>query len=678
VTNRLAGETSPYLLQHADNPVDWYPWGDEALARAKAGDRPILLSVGYAACHWCHVMAHESFEDDETAAVMNRDFVNVKVDREERPDIDAIYMNAVQAMTGQGGWPMTVFLTPDGAPFFAGTYYPKAPMHGLPAFRQVLGAVAQAWRERRGGVVAQGRKVVDHIEQATRMTGTTDPLSPTILDNAFDTLRDAFDPEWGGFGGAPKFPQPMTLEFCLRQAAKGRKGALELVTRTLDRMLTGGIYDQLGGGFHRYATDGRWLVPHFEKMLYDNGQLVRLYTHAWQVTGQGAYRRVVAETVGYLLRELRHPDGGFFSSQDADSEGVEGKFFVWSYDELTELAGPAVASWFGALPEGNWEGSNILWTPRRPGLVAEPLGLSEAELMLQVNESRRVLFEAREQRIHPAIDDKVLAGWNGLAIAGLAEAGRVFGEPAWIEAAAAAASFVLTTMRTPGGRLARAWREGRVGGPGYLDDYALMASACVTLYETTHEVDWLRRARELADDMLRLFRDPGGDGFFQTGADSEQLIIRSRELIDNAVPAGNSVAAEVLGRLVHLAPGPDDEDAAASALRLVAPAMERAPTGFGHALGALDLHLGPVLEVAIVGEQGPARATLVEQVTDRFLPNSVLAVAAPGDLDAATGLIPLLRDRPLREGGATAYVCEQFVCQQPVTTPEDLAAQLDG
>jgi uncharacterized protein YyaL (SSP411 family) len=675
--NRLIDETSPYLLQHAHNPVDWYPWGDEALARAKAEDKPILLSVGYAACHWCHVMEHESFEDPGTAAQMNADFVSIKVDREERPDIDGIYMDAVQAMSGHGGWPMTVFLTPDGAPFFAGTYYPKQDMQGMPSFRRVLGAVASAWKQRRADVLAQGQQVVAHIEQSSRLAGTVDPLTPTIVGNAWDTLRTAFDAEWGGFGGAPKFPQPMTLELLLRLHARGEKGALAMVTRTCDRMLTGGIYDQLGGGFHRYATDGRWLIPHFEKMLYDNAQLIRLYARAWQVTRQPAYRRVVAETVAYLIRELRHPDGGFFSSQDADSEGVEGKFFVWSFDELAELASPAVAAWFGALPEGNWEGHNILWTPRSPAAVAEPFGISAEELMVQVNEGRRALFEAREQRVHPATDDKVLAGWNGLAIAGLAEAGRIFGEPAWVGAAIAAAELVLGTMRGPGGRLHRAWRDGRLGGPGYIDDYALMAEACLTLYETTFEPRWLDEARGLADDMVRLFADPDGDGFFQTGSDAEQLVVRPKELFDNAVPSGNSVAAGVLGRLAHLAGTPEDTAVAESALRLVAQLMERAPTGFGHALGALDFHLGPVMEVAIVGRPGDAdTAAMLEQVTERYLPNAVVALAAPDDV-AAAERVPLLRDRPQLDGKATAYVCEHFVCQRPVNDPAALAEQLE-
>jgi uncharacterized protein YyaL (SSP411 family) len=678
--NRLINETSPYLLQHAYNPVDWHPWGPEALELAKATDRPILLSVGYAACHWCHVMEKESFEDPATAEVMNRDFVPVKVDREERPDIDGIYMDAVQAMTGQGGWPMTVFLTPDGAPFYAGTYFPDTDRHGMPSFRRVLDAVASAWRDRHHDLVAQGRQVVTHIQRSTRLAAPEEPLDPArqagILRVAFDTLQQAFDPEWGGFGRAPKFPQPMTLEFVLRCHARGWDGALEMVTRTLDRMLTGGIYDQLGGGFHRYATDGRWLVPHFEKMLYDNAQLVRLYTHAWQVTGAGRYRRVVAETVAYLLRELRHGQGGFFSSQDADSEGVEGRFFVWSHEELVRLAGPAVAAWYGAVPEGNWEGSNILWTPRDPATVAAEAGIGAEELSEQVEAGRRRLFEAREARVHPGTDDKVLAAWNGLAVTALAEAGRVFGQPDWVRAAVRAAEFVLGSMRAEAGRLHRAWRDGRLGGPGYLDDYALMADACLTLYETTFELRWLAEARLLADELRRLFADPEQGGFFQTGADAEQLVVRPKELFDNAVPAGNSVAADVLQRLARLAGDSSDEAAALGALRPLAELMERAPTGFGHALGALETYEAGLREVAVLGDPGAADTrALVDQVWSAYLPNKVLAVAAPGD-QAAAERVPLLRDRPLLDGRATAYVCEHFVCQRPVTDPDALAGQL--
>jgi uncharacterized protein len=675
--NRLAQETSPYLLQHADNPVDWYPWGSEALKRAQGEDKPILLSVGYAACHWCHVMAHESFEDPETAALMNQHFVNVKVDREERPDVDAVYMNAVQAMTGQGGWPMTVVLTPEGEPFFAGTYFPNTDRLGMPSFRKVLLAVADAWRERREDARQQGRQVAQHIAmQANAASGAAGELDEGVLRQAFEGIQRSFDPQWGGFAPAPKFPQPMTLEFLLRCHLRGWQGALGMVQLTLDRMATGGIFDQLGGGFHRYSTDHRWLVPHFEKMLYDNAQLIRLCARAWQVTGAERYAEVARRTAGYLLRDLRHADGGFFSSQDADSEGVEGKFFVWSFQELSEVAGEPVARWFGATPEGNWEGTNVLWTPRAPETVAGELRMEVGELERAVLDGRARLFEHRETgRVHPATDDKVLAAWNGLAIAALAEAGRVLPQPGWVEAASTAAEFVLDEMRTEGGRLCRAWREGRLGGPGYLDDYACMAEACLTLYETTFEPRWLRAAVELADGMLALFADPRG-GFYQTGSDAELLVVRPKELFDNAVPAGSSVAADVLLRLGRLLGEQRYETAALGALRSVAELLARAPTGFGYALGVADFALSRVREVAIVGDPAAEdTAALLAEVRGAYRPNQVVALATPGDRDALAA-VPLLAERPTLDGHATAYVCEHFACQQPVTEPEALAAQL--
>jgi uncharacterized protein len=676
--NRLAGETSPYLLQHAWNPVDWYPWGPDALERAGAEDKPILLSIGYAACHWCHVMAHESFEDAETAALMNQHFVCVKVDREERPDLDGIYMDAVQAMTGQGGWPMTVFLTPEGAPFYAGTYFPKLERPGLPSFSRVLLAVADAWERRREDARRQGAQLVELIAAQATLPGAGGDGQPdeAVLREAFEGLRRSFDASWGGFGPAPKFPQPMTLELLLRCHLRGFDGALDMATLTLDRMAAGGIFDQLGGGFHRYSTDGRWLVPHFEKMLYDNAQLVRVYLHAWQLTGRARYREVAARTADYLLRELRHPDGGFFSSQDADSEGVEGRFFVWDHDELVRVGGEPAARWFGASPRGNWEGTNVLWTPQPAAVVAEQAGISVEELERAVTDARARLFQAREVRVHPATDDKVLAAWNGLAISALAEAGRILGEPRYVDAAVTAAEFVLAALRGPDGRLLRSWRDGRQGGPGYLDDHACMAEACLTLYETTFELRWLREAKRLAAALLELFADPGGDGLYQTGSDAEPLVVRPRELFDNAVPAGSSVAADVLQRLGRLTGEQGWERSGLAALRPVLGVVARAPTGFGHALGAVDFALGRVREVAIVGEPGADdTGALLAQVWGTYQPNRVLAMAAPGDRDAAAE-VPLLADRTTLGGRATAYVCEHFVCQLPVTEPEELAAQL--
>jgi uncharacterized protein YyaL (SSP411 family) len=676
--NRLADETSPYLLQHAWNPVDWYPWGPEALARARAEDKPILLSVGYAACHWCHVMAHESFEDADTAALMNEHFVCVKVDREERPDLDGIYMDAVQAMTGQGGWPMTVFLTPEGGPFYAGTYFPKLDRVGLPSFRRVLLAVADAWAGRREDARRQGAKLVELIASQAAPPGAEGDGQPddTVLQEAFEGLRRAFDATWGGFGPAPKFPQPMTLELLLRCHLRGFDGALDMAALTLDRMAAGGIFDQLGGGFHRYSTDGRWLVPHFEKMLYDNAQLVRVYTHAWQLTGADRYRRVAARTADYLLRELRHRDGGFFSSQDADSEGVEGRFFVWDHDQLVRVAGEPVASWLGATPTGNWEGTNVLWTPRPVATVAQEAGLSAGDLERQIADALPRLLEAREARVRPATDDKVLAAWNGLAISALAEAGRTFGERRYLDAALAAAEFVLGALRGPDGRLLRSWRDGRRGGPGFLDDYACMAEASLTLYETTFDLRWLREAKRLAAALLQLFADPDGDGFYQTGSDAEPLVVRPRELFDNAVPAGSSVAADVLQRLGRLTGEQAWERSGLAALRPVLGVVARAPTGFGHALGAVDFALSRVREVAIVGEPGADDTdAMLATVWRTYQPNRVVALAAPGDRDAVAE-VPLLADRTALGGRATAYVCEHFVCKLPVTEPQELAAQL--
>ncbi|HYG71138.1 MAG TPA: thioredoxin domain-containing protein [Actinomycetota bacterium] len=677
MANRLAEETSPYLLQHADNPVDWYPWGDEALERARIEDKPILLSIGYAACHWCHVMERESFEDEATAGLMNEHFVSIKVDREERPDLDAIYMDAVQAMTGHGGWPLTAFLTPDGKPFYAGTYFPDEDRHGMPAFRKVLTAIAQTWRDRRGELEEQSSRIVGAISRTSELAGSDETLSDEVLQQAASSLARAFDRTWGGFGGAPKFPQPMTLEFLLRRHLRGAPDALDMVTITLDRMAYGGMNDQVGGGFHRYSTDARWHVPHFEKMLYDNALLVRSYVHAFQVTGNERYRRVVAETCDYLLREMRHPDGGFFSSQDADSEGVEGRFFVWSWDELVEIGSEAVATAFGATPSGNWEGANVLWRPVPLAAIADEMEIEEPQLAADLDRARAELFARREGRVRPGTDDKVLAAWNGMAIAALAEAGRVLREPRYVEAAVAAADFVLTSLRREDGRLLRSWRDGRAGRPGYADDHALMADACLVLFETTFEVRWFEQARTLADELIRLFHDTDRGGFFQTGSDAESLVIRPKELYDNAVPSGNSVAADVLQRLAHLTGEAEYERVGVSALRLVRDALPQAPTGFGHALCALDLYLDTVKEVAIVGDPASSetRALLDEVLVRRFLPNHVLAVAPSPD-SAAASTVTLLEGRPQLDGKPTAYVCERFACQLPVSTPEDLEAQL--
>jgi uncharacterized protein YyaL (SSP411 family) len=677
-TNRLAGETSPYLLQHARNPVDWFPWGAEALAKAEAEDKPILLSIGYAACHWCHVMERESFEDEATAFLMNEHFVSIKVDREERPDLDSVYMDAVQAMTGGGGWPLTAFLTPDGRPFYAGTYFPPEPRHGLPAFGQVLTGVAEAWRDRREELLAQGSRVTEAIARAGRGDGFSEPPSEATAREALSRLEAAFDERWGGFGSAPKFPQPATLEFVLRRAIRGDARALAIVTTTLDRLADGGIRDQVGGGFARYATDRAWHVPHFEKMLPDNAQLARLYVHTWLVTGEDRYRSVAVETLDYLLREMRHPGGGFFSSQDADADGVEGSFFTWTWEELVALVGVRVATAFGATPEGNWEGTNVLWRPIPIAEVAAAQEMSAADLEREVDGARAILLEARERRVRPAVDDKILTAWNALAISALVEAGDAFGELRYLEAAERCAAFLLDHLRDPSGRLLRSWRDGVAGTPAFADDHALLADACLLLYQRSGKLRWFREARRLADELLRLFRDEDGGGFFTLGSDAEALVLRPKELYDHAVPSGNSVAADVLQRLALLTGESGYERAAASCFRPIGDAIAQAPAGFGHALCALDLSLGPSREVAIVGDPGSAetRALVEEVTTARFRPNVVLAVAAPGDLEAERE-VALLRDRPPVDGRATSYVCERFVCRLPVTEPEALRAALD-
>jgi uncharacterized protein len=674
-TNRLAASASPYLLQHAHNPVDWYPWGEEALSRARAEDRPILLSVGYAACHWCHVMERESFEDPETAADMNRDFVSIKVDREERPDVDAIYMDAVQAMTGQGGWPMTVFLTPDGRPFFAGTYFPNEDRHGMPAFRRVLAGVAEAWRERRDEIEQQSSRVVEAIGRSTTLMASSDPLSDDLWNGAVRALKSMFDPEWGGLRGAPKFPQPMALEVLLRAHARGDRDALAIVRHTLDRMAAGGIHDHVGGGFHRYSVDGRWHVPHFEKMLYDNAQLARLYTRAWKVMGVTWFRTVAERTLEYLLREMRHPAGAFFSSQDADTDGVEGLTYTWTWDELVEAGGEAVAAAMGATPDGNWEGTNVVWESVPIATVASEHGIPVDELERRAQDTRRALVEVRARRAQPGLDDKILAAWNGLAIAAFAEAGAAFEEPRYVDAAQQAAEFVLTNLRSEHGRLLRSWRDGVAGGPGYADDYAMMADACLALAEATLDPRWIAEARRLADDLVRLFHDDQAGGFFQTGSDAETLVVRPKELFDNAVPSGNSAAADVLQRVALLYGDAELERTGVDAIRVVRDVLERSPSGFGQALCALDLYLSGAKEIALVGDphRDDTRA-LAAEVWRRFLPAHVFASGTEGG--PATEAVPLLAGRPQLDGRPAAYVCERFVCKRPVSEPDELATEL--
>ncbi|HEU5193922.1 MAG TPA: thioredoxin domain-containing protein [Methylomirabilota bacterium] len=663
--NRLARETSPYLLQHAHNPVDWYPWGEEAFARARADDKPILLSVGYSACHWCHVMERESFENPEIAGIMNGSFVNVKVDREERPDVDHIYMQAVQSMTGHGGWPMTVFLTPDGTPFYGGTYFPPQDRHGLPGFPRLLAALAEAWKSRRGEVEQSGRELTASLNQMERLRRASTLLTDEILFSAFQGVSAQFDEEWGGFGGAPKFPQPMIWEFVLRFWKRSKNPyAQRMVHTTLVRMARGGIYDHLGGGFARYSVDGHWMVPHFEKMLYDNAQLASLYLHAWLAFGDPECKRVCEETLDYVLRDMTDPAGGFYSAEDADSEGHEGKFYVWTPEEIRAVLGTdaerAMAYW-GVDRGPNFEGTSILYGAGEP----DPEAIAPL---------RRRLLETRARRVRPGRDDKVLAGWNGLACRALAEAGRALGRADYVAAAVRNAEFVLTQMRHDG-RLLRTWKDGRAHLKGYLEDYAMVAGALVDVYEATFDRRWLDEARTLADDMLRLFWDEGVDGFYDTGQDHERLIVRPRNLFDNAVPCGSSVAIETLLRLAELTGESAYESRATAALRPMADLLGRHPSGFGRFLCALDFQLGPRLEVALVGAAGDGLQPLVDEVFGRFLPNRVVAGLVGGD---ARARLPLLEAREAVGGKATAYVCRNFTCDLPATDRQTLARQLDA
>jgi len=681
--NRLASETSPYLLQHAHNPVDWYPWSPEAFELARREDKPVLLSVGYSACHWCHVMERESFENDDIAALMNQLFVSIKVDREERPDVDQIYMQAVQSMTGRGGWPMTVFLTPDGVPFYGGTYFPPEDRHGMPAFPRLLRSIADAYHSRRGEVLEAGRQLVETMGQSGRLTGSTSLLGRDVLTRAYLGIGGEFDERDGGLGQAPKFPQPMTWEAVLRVARRtGDARGLGMLRHTLTRMARGGIYDQLGGGFHRYSVDGQWLVPHFEKMLYDNAQLASLYLHGWLATGDPLYRRIAEETLDYVRREMTHPAGGFYSAQDADSEGVEGKFFVWSADEIRAVLGdPALAraalAYWGVDDGPNFEGHSILFVPREPEEVAGTLGMTVDELMTAIGRARALLHAAREPRVHPALDDKVLASWNGLMLAAFAEAASVLGRADYLAAAVRNAEFLGKQM-VRDGRLLRSWKDGQAGITGYLEDYSMVGAGLLSLCEATFDRCWLDESRRLAEEALRLFWSADLNAFFDTGHDQEALVVRPRNLFDNAVPSGTSVAIDWLLRLAVIVGEERYEAIALKALRPMADLMQRYPSGFGRYLSALDFHLGPVAEVALVWRPGEERAMgpLLDTVFGRYQPNRVVVGAAEGEA-AAAGL-PLLAERATVGGRPTAYVCRHYVCQLPVTEPDALARQLDA
>jgi uncharacterized protein len=662
--NRLAQETSPYLLQHRDNPVEWYPWGAEALERARERDRPILLSVGYSACHWCHVMERESFEDPETAAYMNEHFVSVKVDREERPDVDAIYMEAVQAISGQGGWPLTVFLDPEGVPFYGGTYFPPDEGRGMPSFRMVMEAVVDAFERKREEIRERSAETRARLGAIGLVEPSPEPPEPPHLEEAVARLRSAADHERGGFGGAPKFPPASALELLLA------RGEREVVERTLDAMLAGGIYDQLGGGFARYSVDAGWLVPHFEKMLYDNALLARAYLHGWQALGHDRYRRVCEETLDWMLGEMRGPEGGFYSALDADSEGEEGRFYVWTPEQIREVLGEdaeAVIEYYGVSEHGNFEGRNILHLAA--GATCRfPLGMREESDTLRLDKARRALYEARAQRVPPGLDDKRLTSWNALAIAALAEAGAVLGRDDYLGAARQCAEFIDASMRDGSGRLLRTYKDGDARLNAYLEDHAFLLEALLTLYEASFEPRWFGRARALAETIVTRFGDAERGGFFSTADDHEELIARRKEIGDHPIPSGNSSAAMGMLRLGAVSGEREYERQAEGVFGLfVRPAIQH-PESFAHLLRALDFHLSPTKEVALVGDDV---SELVAVVRSTFRPHLVLAGGPEG-----TNVPPLLQDRPAVDGSPTAYVCQNFSCKAPVTDADDLAALL--
>jgi len=677
--NQLGGETSPYLLQHARNPVDWYPWGPAALARSKAEGRPIFLSIGYSACHWCHVMERESFENEAIAKLMNEHFVNVKVDREERPDLDEIYMKAVQSMTGSGGWPMSVFLTPDLEPFYGGTYFPPRSAHGRPGFPEVLTAIARAWREDRENVASQGRRMAKRIADEGRWSTIAD-LDPQILDRSFTMLQQSHDPDWGGFGAAPKFPHALDIRILLRHFLRTKNPvALQIATRTLDRMAEGGIRDHLGGGFHRYSTDEKWLIPHFEKMLYDTALLLPAYLEAHLLTGTEGYARVARECVDWVLREMTTPEGGFASSQDADSEGEEGRFFVWTSEELAAVLGPKrgswAAAWFGVTDEGNFEnGRSALWRHESPEDVARQLRCDAGELVTAMEAARSELWKAREARVHPGTDDKVLVSWNGLMISALAQCHQVLGETRALDAARKAARFILGSMRRADGRLFATSRGGRAHLDAYLDDYAFLIQALIDLYESDFDEDWIREALALEAIVTERFADSEKGGWFTTAADHEALIARLKNPHDGALPSGNGVQALNLLRLAELTGRGELALRAESAIRSLGAMVNQYPAAFSQLLMAVDFLAAGPREIVIAGElsKEPVRQMLAA-VRGTFLPQRVV-VSARSSTDG--GLLPLIEDKPPGPNGARAYVCRNYSCREPVETAEALGSTL--
>ncbi|MFO7179270.1 MAG: thioredoxin domain-containing protein [Pseudomonadota bacterium] len=679
MANRLANETSPYLLQHANNPVDWYPWGEEALRRAREEDKPIFLSIGYAACHWCHVMERESFENPEIAEVLNRHFVSIKVDREERPDLDDVYMAATVALSGSGGWPMSVFLAPDQRPFFAGTYFPPTDRWGRPGFSTILRRIADLWANERTALLEQAERLTEHVRDQSEPAMPL-PIPPSAIDDAVEALSRSYDARHGGFGEAPKFPPHQALGLLLRHYARTKNPrSLEMARGTLDGMKNGGIYDHVGGGFARYSTDERWLVPHFEKMLYDNAQAAVVYLEAFQVTGDREYARVARETLDYVVREMQGAEGGYFSATDADSEGEEGKFFVFTFDEIQEILGredaEAFCLYYDVTPEGNWEGKNVLNTPRPLASVAAELGVEPERLAERLAGARAAVYAARSHRVPPLLDDKIITAWNGLMIAAMAEGHRVLRDARYLESAERAASYLSEHLRDADGRLLRTARAGRASIPGFLEDYAYLADGLITLYEASGNERWLSWALDLAERIVRDFGE-GDGGFYATSSAHERLITRVREGHDGALPAANAVAARALVRLARHFERSDLEARAVSALHAYGQLVIRAPRAFPTTLLVLDFLLRGPIEIALVGHPGkPDTEALAAALARHFLPNRILA---PVDPSRSAEGPPLARGKGLVNGKAAVYVCRNFVCGRPITEPEELEGAIFG
>ncbi len=680
MTNHLAHESSPYLLQHKDNPVDWYPWGDEALDRAWGEDKPIFLSIGYSACHWCHVMAHESFEDPQIAALMNASFISIKVDREQRPDLDSIYMSFVVATTGGGGWPLSVFLTPDAKPFYGGTYFPPEPTHNLPAFRDLLATVSRLWQTDRQAVLSSSENLTRELVRQQAVRGTAAQSLPSdFLANVTRTLSESYDWQNGGWGGAPKFPQPMLIEFLLRQAVRGNHVALDMALNALRAMAQGGMYDVLAGGFARYSVDNLWLVPHFEKMLYDNAQLARVYLRAWQLTGDPSLRQVCEATLDFVLRELSHPGGGFYSSLDADSEGEEGKYYLWTPAEIrAALADPAEAELFmaayGVTEQGNFDGHIILRKVLSDEQLAAQFHLGLATIPGKLSQLHSRLLAVRTSRVHPATDDKVLVSWSSLMLLALAEAGRALGRMDYLQSARQNARFILQHLFVEG-RLKRSWRDGVAQSDAFLEDYAAFGLAMLALYQADPDPGWYQASLQMLEHLLGHFVDPQG-GFYDTSDQHESIIYRPKNLQDNATPSGNALAAMLLLELGSYEGRSDWHAQAEQLITGMQANLSRYPAAFGFWLTAADYALGPVHEVAIVGNlEAPATLSLLEPVWQGYHPRLVLAAS---QYPPPAGSPPLLSDRPLLNGSPTVYVCQDFVCRQPVNDPQELSNQLQA